>query len=162
MHVRSTDAGLEVLAPAKLNLFLEVLDKRADGFHEIETLMYPIDVYDTLVFRSEPHGEVRLTCRMHGAERSLPGEMALSGEKTLPGGMTEALPQGGDNLVVRAIELMRRRTGVTRGAHVHLIKRIPMAAGLAGGSSDAAAALVAANRVWGLGCSVQELAALAA
>lgn len=150
MHVRSTDTGLEVLAPAKLNLFLEVLGKRADGFHEIETLMYPIGVYDTLVFRDQPHGQVRLTCRMHGADRALSRDAA------------EELPQGGDNLVVRAIELVRRRVGVTRGADIQLIKRIPMAAGLAGGSSDAAAAIVAANRVWRLGCSLDELAVLAA
>jgi 4-diphosphocytidyl-2-C-methyl-D-erythritol kinase len=156
MHVRSTDRGLEVLAPAKLNLFLEVLEKRADGFHEIETLMYPIDLFDSLVFRDEPHGEVRLTCLTHGREHSAP--LAAP-----PGGSAaEELPVGGDNLVVRAVELVRRRCAVTRGAQLRLIKRIPLAAGLAGGSSDAAAALFAANRVWRLGLTLDRLAALAA
>ncbi|HEX7376153.1 MAG TPA: 4-(cytidine 5'-diphospho)-2-C-methyl-D-erythritol kinase [Pirellulales bacterium] len=149
MHVRSTAAGLEVLAPAKLNLFLEVLGKRADGLHEIETLMYPIDVYDTLVFHTEPHDEVRLMCDSYAACERLPPDAA------------EQLPQGADNLVVRALELLRRQAGVARGMHVQLIKRIPLAAGLAGGSSDAAAALVAGNRLWRLGRSLQELAALA-
>jgi 4-diphosphocytidyl-2-C-methyl-D-erythritol kinase len=150
MHVRSTDAGLEVLAPAKLNLFLEVLGKRSDGFHEIETLMYPIAVYDTLVFCNEPGGQVQLTCQTHSELSS-----AFSPA-------TEQLPQGGDNLVVRAVELVRRRCGVSEGARLRLIKRIPMAAGMAGGSSDAAAALFAANRVWRLGLSRDGLAALAA
>lgn len=156
MHVRSTEKGLEVLAPAKLNLFLEVLGKRADGFHEIETLMYPIDVFDTLVFSDlprrtdQPQSEVRLTCQIHGGERSQ--SQAAS----------EQLPQGGDNLVVRAVELVRRRCEVRHGAQLQLIKRIPMAAGLAGGSSDAAAALVAANHVWRLGLTLAQLASLAA
>ena len=150
MHVRSTDAGLEVLAPAKLNLFLEVLGKRSDGFHEIETLMYPVAVYDTLVFRDEPAGEVRLACQVHGHDRS--DRPAAS----------EQLPEGGDNLVVRAVELVRRHCRVTHGANLRLVKRIPMAAGMAGGSSDAAAALFAANRVWRLGLSRDELATLAA
>jgi 4-diphosphocytidyl-2-C-methyl-D-erythritol kinase len=150
MHVRSTDKGLEVLAPAKLNLFLEVLGKRADGFHEIETLMYPIGVFDTLVFSDLPHGEVRLTCQTHSGDRSTPPADA------------EKLPEGGDNLVVRAVELVRRRCGIAHGAQLRLIKRIPLAAGLAGGSSDAAAALVAANRVWRLKLTLAELASLAA
>jgi 4-diphosphocytidyl-2-C-methyl-D-erythritol kinase len=152
MHVRSTDAGLEVLAPAKLNLFLEILGKRSDGFHEIETLMYPIGLYDTLVFGDDPDGQVNLTCQQAAGEGS--GSPAPSA--------AEALPAGADNLVVRAVELIRRRLGVTKGARLRLIKRIPLAAGLAGGSSDAAAALFAANRVWRLGLTREELAALAA
>lgn len=149
MHVRSTDAGLEVLAPAKVNLFLEVLAKRSDGFHEIETLMYPIGLYDTLVFRDDASGQIALRCE----EADLP---PLKRE-----GASDALPAGADNLVIRAVELVRRRMGVTRGAQLTLIKRIPLAAGLAGGSSDAAAALFAANRVWQLGLSKDQLATLA-
>ena len=151
MHVRSTGAGLEILAPAKLNLFLEVLDKRSDGFHEIETLMYPVALYDTLVFHDDPGGQsLRLTCQRASLSPA-PGE-----------GTSDTLPDGADNLVVRAVELVRQRHGVTRGARLRLFKRIPLAAGLAGGSSDAAAALLAANRVWRLGLSRAELAALAA
>ncbi|HEV3341126.1 MAG TPA: 4-(cytidine 5'-diphospho)-2-C-methyl-D-erythritol kinase [Pirellulales bacterium] len=149
MHVRSTDAGLEVLAPAKLNLFLEILGKRSDGFHEIETLMYPIGLYDTLVFRDDPGCQVSLTCEQDASEAGASSA-------------NDVLPAGADNLVVRAVELIRRRLGVTKGARLRLIKRIPLAAGLAGGSSDAAAALFAANRVWQLGLGREALAALAA
>lgn len=166
MHVRSTAAGLEVLAPAKLNLFLEVLGKRDDGFHEIETLMVPIALYDTLVFEDDPHGQISLTCLAHG-QHVAPTPASVSkraGQADLAANdapAAESLPGGADNLVVRAVELVRRRLGINRGARLRLAKRIPMAAGLAGGSSDAAAALVAANHVWRLGLSVDELAALA-
>lgn len=164
MHVRSTAAGLEVLAPAKLNLFLEVLGKRDDGFHEIETLMYPIGLYDTLVFQDDPGGQISLTCQQAG-DRQAPLTVSTRLADPRPAGGTtaagELLPAGADNLVVRAVELVRRRLGVERGARLRLVKRIPMAAGLAGGSSDAAAALVAANQVWRLGLSGHELAALA-
>ena len=74
----------------------------------------------------------------------------------------EDVPRDGKNLVLRAVELVRRRTGTKQGARLRLIKRIPTAAGLGGGSSDAAAALVAANLGWKLGLSLPELAALAA
>ena len=163
MHVRSTAAGLEVLAPAKLNLFLEVLGKRDDGFHEIETLMYPIGLYDTLVFQDDLSGQVSLTCQQADGPRadvttSVGQGASATGTSSAAG---ESLPSGADNLVVRAVELVRKRLGLTRGARLRLVKRIPMAAGLAGGSSDAAAALVAANRVWQLGLSADELAALA-
>jgi 4-diphosphocytidyl-2-C-methyl-D-erythritol kinase len=148
MQVRTTDSGLEVWAPAKLNLFLEVLARRDDGFHEIETLMCPIDLYDTLYFCPDPSGRVSLTCRWaigeHGASE------------------LETLPEGTANTVVRACELLRRRAKVSQGARLELLKRIPTAAGLAGGSSDAAAALLAANQGWALNLSPLELAHLAA
>ncbi len=161
MHVRSTDAGLEVLAPAMLNLFLEILGKRSDGFHEIETLMYPIGLYDTLVFQDDPGGQVSLTCRQATDQQATDQQATAAGAPLVPGA-GEDLPAGADNLVVRAVELVRRRLGVTKGARLRLIKRIPLAAGLAGGSSDAAAALFAANRVWRLGLTHEELTALAA
>ena len=144
------DGGVVVHAPAKLNLFLEVLSKRSDGFHEIETLMCPIDVFDTLVVRDEPKGSVTFAC-----------EFAV--DPTRKDHASEAdVPSDSSNLVVRAVELLRQTYGVERGAQLRLVKRIPAAAGLAGGSSDAAAALVAANAVWQLGRSVPELSALAA
>jgi 4-diphosphocytidyl-2-C-methyl-D-erythritol kinase len=160
MHVRSTDAGLEVLAPAKLNLFLEVLGKRSDGFHEIETLMVPIALYDTLVFADDSAGRIQLTCQQSDMTMGRDGpedDPQRSGKAPL----AEQLPEGADNLVVRAVELVRRRLGITRGARMRLIKRIPLAAGLAGGSSDAAAALLAANRVWRLNLGREELTGLA-
>ncbi len=150
MQVRSTDSGWEVWAPAKLNLFLEVLARRNDGFHEIETLMCPIDLYDTLHFQPRASGPVSLSCRWAGGG----GEHGASPQETLP--------EGTANTVVRACELLRARAGVTQGADVQLVKRIPMAAGLAGGSSDAAAALLAANQGWATRLSPLELAQLAA
>jgi 4-diphosphocytidyl-2-C-methyl-D-erythritol kinase len=127
-----------VWAPAKVNLYLEVLGKRADGYHEVETLMVPVSLYDTLVFKEDSAGQVLLRCNR------------------------PELSTGPDNLVARAAELLRRHTGSTRGARVRLAKRIPLAAGLAGGSTDAAAALAGLNRLWGLGLKNEELAALAA
>jgi 4-diphosphocytidyl-2-C-methyl-D-erythritol kinase len=150
MRVRSTDSGLEIWAPAKLNLFLEVLARRDDGFHEIETLMCPIGLYDTLHFRPVASGRVSLTCHRAGGA----GEHGASHQETLP--------EGTANTVVRACELLRRRAGVSLGAELVLVKRIPMAAGLAGGSSDAAAALLAANQGWALNLSPLELAQVAA
>jgi len=145
MHVLRRRREFEVWAPAKVNLFLEVLSRRDDGYHEIETLMCPVDLYDTLYFRDEPRGRVTLECEF------------AAGVRQQVAGTTEDFPEGSDNIVVRAIELLRRDAGVTGGAALRLVKRIPVAAGLAGGSSDAAAALITANIVWGLGYSVDAL-----
>ena len=150
MHVHRRAGEIVVQAPAKLNLFFEVLARRDDGYHEIETLMCPIDLYDTLYFREEPSGQIDLQC-----ERVL--ESGNSGS-----GVCGDLPRQGDNLVVRATEVLRSQAGVRGGATLRLVKRIPIAAGLGGGSSDAAAALVAANEGWGLGRSMDELARPAA
>ncbi|MCI0460882.1 MAG: 4-(cytidine 5'-diphospho)-2-C-methyl-D-erythritol kinase [Gemmataceae bacterium] len=125
-------------APAKVNLYLEVLAKRADGFHELQTLMVAVSLYDTLVFKEDPAGDLQLRCHRPG------------------------LSTGPDNLVLRAAELLRQHTGCTRGARIRLVKRIPLAAGLAGGSTDAAAALAGLNRLWGLGLSSAQLAGLGA
>jgi 4-diphosphocytidyl-2-C-methyl-D-erythritol kinase len=148
MRIRASAAGLEVWAPAKLNLFLEVLGKRDDGFHEIETLMCPITLYDTLYFRAASASELRLECRWADARGQQTGR--------------ETLPEGPENTVMRALLLLRQRTGINAGASVQLVKRIPSAAGLAGGSSDAAAALLAANRGWAVDLSPPELHSVAA
>jgi len=155
MRFHRSAAEFIVQTPAKLNLFLEVLGKRDDGYHEIETLICPIDLYDTLYFKKELSGRIELQC-----ER-LPEFGDRDGRGTNLDKVGQ-LPQGGENLVVRAVELLRRRAGVDFGANIRLVKRIPMAAGLGGGSSDAAAALVAANEVWDLGRSPGELALVAA
>ncbi len=150
MYVHRSAAEVVVRTPAKLNLFFEVLAKRDDGYHEIETLMCPIDLYDTLYFTKETSGQVNLQC-----ERA-PGVSTPDGNKL------DELPQGRDNLAVRAVELLREQKGILSGATLRLVKRIPTAAGLGGGSSDAAAALVAANEGWAIGLSQSELAELAA
>lgn len=150
MRIHRSAEDLVIQAPAKVNLFFEVLAKRNDGYHEIETLMCPISLYDTLHFQEEANGQLELRCRR------VFGASGPSGR-----GLHE-VPEGPDNFVVRAVELVRRRAGVRRGAKLQLVKRIPAAAGLGGGSSDAAAALVAANEGWRLGRSREELAEWAA
>jgi len=130
---------LVVWAPAKLNLFLEILGKRTDGYHELRTLMVAVDLFDTLVVQEGPAGAIEFEC--DGAR----------------------LPQGAANLVVRAAQVARREAGGRgRGVRIRLRKRIPVAAGLGGGSSDAAATLAALNRLWQLGLGRQELARLGA
>jgi len=148
MQIHRDAVEIVIQAPAKLNLFFEVLGKRSDGYHEIETLMCPIGWYDTLCFREAPSEELDLECQW--------GSFASGGSGF------EEVPRDGKNLVLRAVDLIRRRTGTQRGARLRLIKRIPTAAGLGGGSSDAAAALAAANLGWELGLSRPELAGLAA
>lgn len=150
MHLQKSTAGVVVQTPAKVNLFFEVLGKRDDGYHEVETLVAPIDLFDTLYFREQDDGPIQLRCcRASGFAKRDPHWFA-------------GLPDGDENLVLRAVELLRRRSGERRGASIRLIKRIPTAAGLGGGSSDAAAALAAANAAWGLGWSWRELAQLGA
>jgi len=137
MIVRPLADGVEVLAPAKLNLFLEVLGRRPDGYHEIESLMVAVDLYDRLHFAEDPSGAITLVCD------------------------DPTLPTGGENLVVRAAERIRAESGRPLGAAIALHKVIPAQAGLAGGSSDAAATLVALDRLWNLRLSPGRLDALA-
>jgi 4-diphosphocytidyl-2-C-methyl-D-erythritol kinase len=160
MHVRRLANSVEIQTPAKLNLFLEVLGKRGDGYHDIETLIVALDVYDTLIFAVREDGEIALSCRW--AAGAIASETKRSGRASLADVIYSDIPPGSKNLVWRAIELLRNETGVRGGATIELVKRIPAAAGLGGGSSDAAAALVAANLVWRLNWSRERLAALAA
>jgi 4-diphosphocytidyl-2-C-methyl-D-erythritol kinase len=138
MLIRRHSTGLVVHTPAKVNLHLEVLRRREDGYHELETLLVAVNLYDTLEFTEEPSGAVRLQCDH------------------------DNLSTGPDNLICRAAELVRRRAGIAAGVTVRLRKRIPLAAGLAGGSSDAAATLAALNRLWHLGWDRALLAELGA
>lgn len=137
MIVRRENDRLLVDAPAKVNLHLEVLGKRPDGYHELETLMVTVSLYDTLTIKPVPEGTV-LSC-------SDPN-----------------LAMGTDNLVTRAVELARREGGCDQGLSVELTKRIPAAAGLAGGSSDAAATLAGLSLLWDLNWSRDRMAELGA
>ena len=128
--------SINVKAQAKVNLFLEVFGKRYDGYHEIETIMQEIDLADDIVIEEKEKG-IELTC-------------------TNP-----RIPAGKDNIVWKAAELTQRETGINRGAKIHLTKRIPMGAGLGGGSSDAAATLKGLNRLWKGGLNEDELMRLA-
>ena len=143
-------AGAHLKTPAKLNLFFEVLAKRSDGFHEIETLMAPIDLFDDLFFETDPSGRITVEC-----------SWAYGKSCRDPNALGE-LPDAESNLATRALVLLRDRAGVTDGARLRLIKRIPAAAGLGGGSSDAAAALRAANVGWRLDWPAERLAEVAA
>jgi len=140
---------LIVSTPAKINLFFEVFRKRADGFHEIETVMCPVSLYDTLILKRQPDGRQTLACRV------LP---SAAGTNVTAG---ESLPADDNNLVMRTVRLLGRRTGTGRGVSLLLVKRIPIASGLGGGSSDAAAALWALNAFWELGLSKSRLIELA-
>lgn len=158
MIVRPFGACWLVQTPAKLNLFLEVLGRRADGFHELETLMTTVSTYDTLTIQAESAGDVRLECRW---ATGLEAEGVRAARAGLVGPW-EPLPESENNLVTRAVRRLRERAGVDQGATLRLEKRIPAAAGLGGASSDAAAALVAANRAWRLGWSRERLREVAA
>jgi 4-diphosphocytidyl-2-C-methyl-D-erythritol kinase len=159
VQIRRGDDHVEVLAPAKVNLFFEVLSRRADGFHEIETLMAPIDLYDTLVVADDPSGAVTIACRRAiGFDRRQEASFETEQHNT----DLEQLPTGDANIAVRAVRRLAERAGVKRGAKLQLVKRIPLASGLGGGSSDAAAAIVAANFAWKLNWRNEQLAEVAA
>ena len=144
MRFRSQGPSLVVDTPAKLNLFLAVRGKRPDGYHELESVMVSIGLFDTLRVALSPDPAIRLRV-----------------ESTLADSDTD-LPPGDDNLIVRAAKLLASATGCRQGALIELRKRIPLASGLGGGSSDAAATLVALNRLWRIGLSRAELHSLAA
>lgn len=122
-------------APAKLNLMLRVVGRRADGYHLLQTVFQFTDLCDELWFRVLDDGAVRRI-------RELPGVAADA------------------DLVVRAARLLQHETGCRQGVEIRLEKRIPMGAGLGGGSSDAATTLVALNRLWGCGLETGHLARL--
>ncbi len=155
MDLHEGDFKRSTRAPAKLNLFLDVLGRRGDGFHDLETLMVPVRLAD----------QVSLTPIQPHSLASSPGEIHLKVQAAWPAASASALPvvpTEDDNLIVKALKLFQERSGCTTGAHVELVKRIPMAAGMGGGSSDAAAALRLANRAWKIRWSDKRLADLAA
>lgn len=149
------DGGVVVRAPAKLNLSLGVLARRPDGYHEIESLMVPVSLHDTLRVRPAATPGVRLAVTF-GGRLATPRGRVLAGD----------VPVDGRNLVVRAIELLAAEAGLCLGGgpppglEIDLVKRIPAGSGLGGGSSDAAAALLAAARTWGLDWPRERLAEL--
>ena len=129
---------ISLMAPAKINLSLRILGKRADGFHELETLMVPIGLADAVeVSHGTGHG-ITLTCN------------------------DPELPTGAENLCVKAAEAFRAATGLDHGIAITLMKRIPHGAGLGGGSSDAAAVLKGLNELFDHPLVVEELHQIAA
>jgi 4-diphosphocytidyl-2-C-methyl-D-erythritol kinase len=124
---------LSLPAPAKLNLFLHITGRRADGYHLLQTLFQFIDHGDTLHFSSAPDGQLHL-------EPDLPG-VPLEG-----------------NLIYRAARCLQEATGCNLGARIHLEKRLPLGGGIGGGSSDAATTLIGLNLLWQTGVSLDRLA----
>jgi 4-diphosphocytidyl-2-C-methyl-D-erythritol kinase len=161
MYVRRFATHVVVLAPAKINLFLAVLGKRSDGFHEIETILAPVGVFDTLTFTPQVAGEIELKCRwdlgLAARDASRP-KASLAARELL----SDDFLSGPENLAWKACALLRQRSGIEQGATMQLVKRIPAAAGLGGASSDAAAALIAGNLAWGLHWPLDRVLKLAA
>ena len=127
-------------APAKLNVFLRVLGKRDDGYHDLETLVQPITLADG----------VRAAHRDEGFGLVIAGEWSAE------------VPAGPENLVLAAARVLAKETGEARGANLTLVKRVPVAAGLGGGSADAAATLRALDRLWGIGLPPERLSEIGA
>jgi len=130
-------AELTIVAPAKINLYLKVLGRRPDGYHEIDSVMQKLALADVLSLRLQGQG---ITLECSGSDPGLPG--------------------GEDNLAWRAARLLLEQTDSSMGIKIRLEKRIPVAAGLGGGSSDAAAVLLALNCMLRLGLSEDQLAEL--
>jgi len=138
MKLTREDDCVAVRCPAKLNLFLEVHGRRPDGYHEIETVMQAVTLYDDIELRPRTDGRIVLECS------------------------DPDLPAGPENLVCRAAERVRRATGLSAGVSISLEKRIPAGAGLGGGSSDAAGVLAGINELFGLRIGRERLSELAA
>lgn len=120
-------------APAKLNLMLHITGRRADGYHELQTVFQFLDLCDELQFQISSNGQI------HRAE----GLSSINAE---------------DDLVVRSARALQQKSGTAQGVNIRVRKRIPLGAGLGGGSSDAATTLHALNRLWQLGLDVDQLA----
>jgi 4-diphosphocytidyl-2-C-methyl-D-erythritol kinase len=132
-----TTAAMFVPAWAKINLTLSVLGKREDGYHALASVMQTISLCDTL--HIQPTDDATITCDVD-----------------------DAMLRSDDNLAIRAARLLQTKGRISRGAALELRKQIPVQGGMGGGSSDAAAALVALNRLWALELSQSRLAELAA
>jgi 4-diphosphocytidyl-2-C-methyl-D-erythritol kinase len=127
---------LEKKSPCKVNLLLNILGRRPDGFHELETILHPVNVCDRLTFERGVHG-IELTCN------------------------NALLPTDGQNLVHRAATAFLQVAKITGGVRVHLEKKIPLAAGLGGGSGNAATTLLALNELFNQPLALEKLHELA-
>ena len=128
---------IELPAPAKINLFLHVVGRRADGYHELQTVFQFLDLADRVRIARRDDARLRRTAAIPGVEEA-------------------------DDLVMRAARLLRDASGIEAGADIAVDKRIPLGGGLGGGSSDAASVLIGLDRLWGLGMGTDRLAALGA
>lgn len=131
------DRSLTIDTPAKINLFLKILGKRPDGYHDIYSLVQTVDLYDTLTISETDRGTKLI-------------------------GTATVVPLDSSNIIWKAVELLRKQSGFTQGIRVNLTKRIPIGAGLGGGSSDAAATLKGVTRLLDLNLSKSQLQQLGA
>lgn len=125
--------SLTVKSPAKLNLYLNVLEERGDGYHEIETVFERIDLVDEIKLTETQGSKIELFC--NSAE----------------------VPLDGDSLVYSSIELLKKEANSPKGIRVTIDKRIPIASGLGGGSSNAASIILGLNKFWGLNLTIEKL-----
>ena len=151
-HVANCDGSpvriasqLTLSSPAKLNIFLEVLGKRPDGFHELETVMLRTQFCDQLTFQP-----------------TLSSELTLSLSVATPTDMRSGIPLDETNLILRAARALQKSTGTSFGVHIILHKRIPPESGLGGGSSNAATTLLGCRQLWNADVSDDQLHAIAA
>ena len=128
---------IERKAYAKINLGLDVTGKRDDGYHIVRMIMQNVDIFDTLTFEENETGEIALTAN------------------------SPKIPTDESNLICKVARQLQKECGVTKGANINLVKRIPVAAGMAGGSTDGAAAYEALNELWGLGLDKKKMCELA-
>ena len=140
---------LRIESPAKVNLFLEVLGKREDGYHNVETILETVDLFDSLTLKETKEG-IEIAC-----PPSLRSGVSRR-ESDFP-----SLPLGRENLAYQAAFLLKKRLGLKKGIQITINKRIPLASGLGGGSGNAASVLLGLNKLWNLDLSYEELFQLA-
>ncbi len=124
---------ITIQAMAKINLGLDVLRRREDGYHEVKMVMQTVNLYDTLTLKAKKEEGISISVD------------------------AKELPADENNLIVKAARLLYRHCSIGQGVEISLTKRIPIAAGMAGGSTDAAATLVGMNQLFGLGLSIERL-----
>ena len=132
---------MKIRAPAKINLRLRVVGKRADGYHLLDTIMVPVSLYDEIIIKKE---------RKIGKKSALKDRLTVTCDDPL-------VPRGKKNLVYKAASLVLSGKGINESVRIRIHKRIPIGAGLGGGSTDAAATLVGLNRLLGLGYTLKRL-----
>jgi 4-diphosphocytidyl-2-C-methyl-D-erythritol kinase len=130
--------ALKVLSPAKLNLYLEILGKRPDGYHTLNTIFERISLFDEITVRESDNGRIKIESD------------------------AKDIPRDSRNLAYKAARLLKKDLGISKGALIRIKKRIPVGAGLGGGSSNAASTLLGLNQLWDLRLSRQKLSAYGA
>lgn len=154
---------LEILAPAKLNLFLRITGRRPDGYHELQTLFQLLDYGDNLSFelRSDKTLTLSIHCDALGTDPTVAEQSDLQDDLQahLNNHLKSHLSSDPhNNLVTRAALSLQQHASCALGADIHLTKRLPIGGGLGGGSSDAATTLIALNKLWNLNYHLDELA----